>query len=375
MDTTKSKIKVLLCSPLTGTTGGIRTWTENISKYYLRITSSSNVSLTIADTGRSISVYANTGKLKRLFSGIWEYCKVISKICYCFAKSKYDVIHITTSASYSLIANILVLKIAKLAKAKSVVHFHFGRIPEVFKTGGWEKKLLIRVIKKANKVIVLDRRSLETLHEAGFENVVILSNPISEKVEQIARNEYNVKRLHEVLFVGHVVATKGVYELAQACASIEGVLLNIVGPIKPAVTNRLQAIYMECNRSLEDLKIWGELPLDQALEKMQHTTIFCLPSYTEGFPNVILESMACGCGIIATNVGAISEMLCFNGMERCGIIIPAKDIVALRNAIRHLYEDLEATIALGEKAKQKVLGCYSMPVVWEQMSSLWKELA
>ena len=37
--------------------------------------------------------------------------------------------------------------------------------------------------------------------------------------------------------------------------------------------------------------------------------LFVFPSYSEGFPNVILESMAAGCAIVTTNVGAIPQML------------------------------------------------------------------
>lgn len=55
---------------------------------------------------------------------------------------------------------------------------------------------------------------------------------------------------------------------------------------------------------------------------LSRSEVFILHSYTEIFPNVILEAMALGKAIIATDVGAVSEML----MEESGIIIPPKDI-------------------------------------------------
>jgi len=48
---------------------------------------------------------------------------------------------------------------------------------------------------------------------------------------------------------------------------------------------------------------------------------FILPSYTEGFPNVILEAMALGKPIIATSVGAIPEIL----SEECGVVMKPRD--------------------------------------------------
>ena len=58
--------------------------------------------------------------------------------------------------------------------------------------------------------------------------------------------------------------------------------------------------------------------------------VFVLPSYTEGFPNVIIEAMAMGKPIIATSVGAIPEML----DEGCGVVVPPKDADSLQKALQ-----------------------------------------
>jgi glycosyltransferase involved in cell wall biosynthesis len=54
-----------------------------------------------------------------------------------------------------------------------------------------------------------------------------------------------------------------------------------------------------------------------------------LPSYMEGCPNVILEALACGRPVVATNVGGIPEIL--NG--ECGELVPPRDSAALAHAL------------------------------------------
>jgi glycosyltransferase involved in cell wall biosynthesis len=67
---------------------------------------------------------------------------------------------------------------------------------------------------------------------------------------------------------------------------------------------------------------------------MQAADLFVLPTYTEGFPNVILEAMAAGKAIISTRVGAIPEMLAVDENESCGLVIAPRDAGALVAALR-----------------------------------------
>ncbi len=55
----------------------------------------------------------------------------------------------------------------------------------------------------------------------------------------------------------------------------------------------------------------------------------CLPSYNEGVPNVLLEAMACGTPIVATNVGGIPEII----TDDTGLLVPTGDIHALKDKL------------------------------------------
>ena len=103
-------------------------------------------------------------------------------------------------------------------------------------------------------------------------------------------------------------------------------------------------------------------------------SVFVLPSHTEGFPNVILESMACGCPIVATPVGAIPEMLDADSEKPCGVIVPVNDSVQLRTAIERILDDPAYASLISDNARQKVNEEYSMPKVWNQLVGIWREV-
>jgi glycosyltransferase involved in cell wall biosynthesis len=62
--------------------------------------------------------------------------------------------------------------------------------------------------------------------------------------------------------------------------------------------------------------------------------VLALPSYNEGYPNVVIEALSCGRPVIATNVGGILELV----NEQSGILIPPRDSQALAGAIEKVLD-------------------------------------
>jgi glycosyltransferase involved in cell wall biosynthesis len=67
---------------------------------------------------------------------------------------------------------------------------------------------------------------------------------------------------------------------------------------------------------------------------MAAADLITLPSYMEGCPNVILEALACGRPVVASNVGGIPEIM----SDACGRLVPARDATALAQALDEVLE-------------------------------------
>jgi len=64
--------------------------------------------------------------------------------------------------------------------------------------------------------------------------------------------------------------------------------------------------------------------------------VFCLPSYSEGLPLVVLEAMGRGVPVVATAVSGTPEAV---EHERSGLLVPRDDVAELTNALRRLLDD------------------------------------
>ena len=96
--------------------------------------------------------------------------------------------------------------------------------------------------------------------------------------------------------------------------------------------------------------------------------IFVLPSKREGFPIAILEAMACGKPVVATDVGGVGEIIS-SGVD--GVIVPPEDSTSLAGALLQLIEEEEYRKDLGEKALRKVMSRFSEEMMMKKYVSLF----
>ncbi|MDH0126163.1 glycosyltransferase family 4 protein [Brucella intermedia GD04153] len=99
--------------------------------------------------------------------------------------------------------------------------------------------------------------------------------------------------------------------------------------------------------------------------------IFCLPSYREGLPKVLLEAGASGCAIITTDVPGCRQVVTH---MKTGLLVPPKDAVSLAEAIRTLAGDGILRLRLAEAARRKVEDCFSNEVVNERTLAVYRDM-
>ena len=366
-------MKVLLCSPFeTGdckNKGGIAVWTKNIMDYCSA--QSDDVEITLLPYNRSIYIHNKLNPLIRIFKGITDYLRLIRITRQRLKEEKFDVLHLSSSALMSIIRDYIVMRMAKRFGVKGVIHFHCGRIPGMAIANNWRWKVLKRAVKNASATIVLDNESYKTLLDNGFDNVYQIPNPLSDNIAERALelSKETARIPDRLLYVGHVIPTKGVYELVEACSKLPDVELYLLGLVKPEVEADLKTII--ANRAGDWCHLIGEKSHDEVLQEMAKCDVFVFPSYTEGFPNVIIEAMACGCPIIASSVGAIPEMLGADEETQSGILVKPKDVDGLKNEIVRILDNETAKTELSLKAQKRVKEKYAIDSVWRKILKVW----
>lgn len=368
-------MKVLLCSPYKNgpdvVRGGINQWAQNILSYHE--IHNDGIELIPISFDRHISLIHSNNAIQRFINGVREQINPIREAIKTLKSTKPDVIHICTSAGMGCLRDLILVKFAKRYHVRSLVHLHFGRLPELALNKNWEWHILKKVLRQCDVIVPMNKPTEKALFDNGFNNVRYLPNPLNDSiVRQVTELEGGfIREAGQLLFVGHVYDTKGVFELVKGCKDIEGVKLIIVGKC----TNEMKDVLLSTGTSSSN-KDWidfvGEIPHEDVLKEFLKADIFVFPSYTEGFPNVILEAMACGCPIIASDVGAIPEMLDIDN-EPCGICIKPQSDKEVHNAVVSLLNDKAQKEKYSEKARCRVNSVYTMPMVWHKLLKIWEE--
>lgn len=370
-------MRILFCSPYGKgdniVIGGIVIWAKNLLDFSKSI--KSNIEIDPVSFDRHLFSGGRNNFIQRILSGVTEIGKSFMVTIQKINSEHYDIIHISTSASLSLVKDYILIKAAHRKQIKSVVHFHFGRIPNLFKQNNWECRFLKKIVKLTDIAITMDADSYRTLVDNGYENVRYCPNPITTaSLAQIEHYSLQTRRSeNKIIFVGHVLPTKGIFELIEACKTIGNIQLHIIGKISETMNNNLIKLIHDISAE-QCIKICGELSHDTVIKEMLSASVLALPSYTEGFPNVILESMACGCPIIATPVGAIPEMLNMDSEQPCGIVVPVKNVSALHNAITTIINNKTQADSFAMRARKRVMQNYTTEKVWENLKSVWEGL-
>lgn len=357
--------KVLLVSPLSPPVGGIATWSSNSIDFLRK--RNSGIELLHFNSAMSRNRITNRNQLRRFVYALWDvYCQIVG-IIRIFKKETPDVVHLTSSASLSLFKDYILLWYLQKFKIKTVLHFHFGRIPKLKNINNWEWKMMLKTIKKASNCIVLDSQSCATLKKEGFNNIIILPNSVNFQTNDCdkKKNLKDIRHHGSILFVGHVVLEKGVFELVEAVRDLDAVKeLIFIGPFENDIRKDLIRI---AGINHNKIKFMGFKSSDEVLYEMRKCAVFVLPSYSEGFPFVVLEAMSCACPIISTSVGGINDLL----NNKCGILIKPKSVNELRTSISKLILNEKISKRLGENAFKFAKRKFNNELIMNQLIDVW----
>lgn len=164
------------------------------------------------------------------------------------------------------------------------------------------------------------------------------------------------------LFVGRLSPEKGVATLLKAWRAVhrQGMTLRIVGS-GPLASTLCQTV--------PGVEWLGDCPNDRVLSLMKEATFLVLPSECfEGFPVTLLEAFATGLPVLASDLGAMAEIV---RHEVTGRLFRPKDEKSLAEAIRDAFARPEALSRLGAAAGVEYLTHYTASRAYERLRDLY----
>ncbi len=164
------------------------------------------------------------------------------------------------------------------------------------------------------------------------------------------RNRLDLSRDRRyILFAGRLIREKGVYELAEAFAGIAGGLGDVDLIMAGEETERSGLAEFLKKKGLESrVRFTGIIPYAEIAAYMKASDLLVLPTWAEGLPNVVMEAMACGLPVVATDVGGIPEILT-DGVT--GLSVPPREPTGLAGAIQRLLGDRRLRSLCAENAR------------------------
>lgn len=214
---------------------------------------------------------------------------------------------------------------AKILNKRTIYHFFGGNfmdqyeaIPKVYQF------ILKKTILKSDTVFFETLQLMSFFENKGIQNAEWLPN--ARKPIQRKRTETNFEK--KFVFISRVVPQKGITEIVEAAAILpEDYSVDIYGPIDDR--HYENSVFKNSNVNYK-----GMLRPDEIETTLSKYNVLLLPSYFEGegYPGIIIESLAMGIPVITTHWKALPEVIT-DGYN--GLLIPIKNPGALAKAMEH----------------------------------------
>ena len=122
----------------------------------------------------------------------------------------------------------------------------------------------------------------------------------------------------------------------------------------------------------DHVRLCGALATAEVAERLRESDVLLVPSLMEGLPTVVLEAMASGVPVVATDCGGVSEAMT-DGRE--GLLVAPREAEALAQALERLWRDPALRARMGEAGRQTATSRFELDRQLREFLALYTEVA
>lgn len=217
----------------------------------------------------------------------------------------------------------------------------------------------------------ITRKPLQKIHNGNI-NGIDMSH--FNRTEEVIAKASSIRKpgAFTFVFIGRMVKDKGINELIESFNKItkvrEDVRLLLLGKFE----DELDPVLPTTKEIINNNKLIDFVGYQTDVRPyLVASDVLILPSYREGFPNVVLQAGAMGIPCIVTDINGCNEAI-INGEN--GIIIPKQDSNALYEAMDHLINNKELYNKMAQNARPLISSRYDQKDLWNALLEMYNSL-
>ena len=345
-------VKILMVGPARSVNGGISAVVNN----YYEAGLDSKVDI------EYIGTMEDGSKWHKLSVAIKALCTFLTSV------GQADIVHIHMASDVSIYRKLPFIWITKFRKKKLIIHQHGGNIENFYYEvcGNRRRHWIQKSLNQTDRFLVVAPYLKDVFSKIIEENkILVLPNsiPVPDEFDK----DYSCKKL---VFMGRLCKEKGIGELLDAVAYLKKEFTDLelfLGGVWVDETLKKKADSMG-----EFVHQLGWIDTEARERYLRECNIFVLPTYFEGLPMSLLEGMAYGCACVASEVGGIPQVI---EHGRDGILIPAKDVTALTEALRRVLSDVQLQQNMGKNSIKVVKEKYNIQKAMDGLLNEYKKVS
>ena len=319
---------------------------------------------------------SNRGKI--CFENFINYFLVKKEIKKILQDNRIDIIHVNSSVKLALLKDLVLIKFLKRKyNIKILLHIRYADLEQVVFRNKFLKWIMLSFFDKyVDRVISLSKKFKDELVAAGLDSsrISVLYNFQNYTIQMKKQHEEETTR---ILFLGSLEKRKGIWDMISILDRITSAKYHVqfAGSFFDKETENIFMDTIKSKRWFSKVNFSGYITGDIKKDTIMDSDIFILPTYGEGMPIAILESMALGCVIISTTVGAIPEII---KEGENGFLFQPGDVKGMSEAINRLMDHKDTMRQIQknniEKAKDFTVDTFIRNLIGIYKNTLEEEL-
>lgn len=288
-----TKIKVIMCGSDFSVKGGMVSVAKNYVEY---------------ENWNAIEIkYIPTHVEKNKFVQIFYFIRALIRIIFASIFGGYKFVYLHTAERGSFYRKAIIVQTMRILGKKTIMHHHAAEFEQFYEgVSERRKKFVDGILERVDLNIVLSKNLVSMItSKSPRANVKVLYNAVNV----YDNNPYNPEG-NGILFLGRIGKRKGTFDLIEAIKKLDdqipkSIHFYICGDGEVEKARKLISDYKLDNR----IAHLGWIDFDEKKNIFRDCIINILPSYNEGLPMTILETMAYGIPNISTPIASIPEVI------------------------------------------------------------------